>query len=120
MSFRHVQQRGFIMNTHHELIVVWTTIESTDQAERLAKTLVSESLAACVQIDGPITSHYRWAGQVQSTTEYRLAIKSSMAAWPRLRERLAILHPYDEPEILVTIVDHASDGYRTWAIDQTT
>lgn len=108
------------MNTNQPLIVVWTTIESTDQADQLAKTLVGESLAACVQIDGPITSHYRWAGQLQSATEYRLAIKSSMAAWSRLKERLANLHPYDEPEILMTVVDDASDGYRTWAIDQTT
>lgn len=108
------------MNTNQSLIVVWTTIESTDQADQLAKTLVGESLAACVQIDGPITSHYRWAGKLQSASEYRLAIKSSIAAWPRLKERLANLHPYDEPEILMTVVDDASDGYGTWAIDQTT
>lgn len=108
------------MNTNASLIVVWTTVESTDQADQLAKTLVGESLAACVQIEGPITSHYRWAGQLQSATEFRLAIKSSMAAWPRLKERLANLHPYDEPEILMTVVDDASDGYQTWAVDQTT
>lgn len=108
------------MNTNLSLIVVWTTVESTDQADQLAKTLVGESLAACVQIEGPITSHYRWAGQLQSATEFRLAIKSSMAAWPRLKERLANLHPYDEPEILMTVVDDASDGYQTWAVDQTT
>ncbi len=107
------------MSTKVPLVLVWTTVESTEEADHLAKTLVGESLAACVQVDGPVSSHYRWAGEIQSATEYRLAIKSTMDAWPRLKQRLASLHPYDQPEILMSVIDDASDGYRVWAIDQT-
>ena len=103
-----------------ELAMVITTVASAQDAESLAKALVDQSWAACVQIDGPITSHYRWAGKVEKTSEFRLLIKTSQAAWPKLHERLARLHPYEEPEIIKFAIDDASDGYRNWVIDQTT
>ncbi|QDT01744.1 Divalent-cation tolerance protein CutA [Rubripirellula lacrimiformis] len=108
------------MDESTALIMVTTTIESIDQANELAAALVSQSLVACVQIDGPIISHYRWAGEIRQSNEYRLTIKSSLISWPRLKSRLAKMHPYDEPEIIMTVVDDASDGYRSWVIDQST
>ncbi len=101
------------------LILVTTTVETIEQADELASFLISQSLAACVQIDGPVTSHYRWAGKVQQTVEYRLLAKSCSTTWPKLRDEISKRHPYDEPEIIMTIIDDASDGYRDWVIDQT-
>ncbi len=100
--------------------MVITTVASAQEAESLAAAVVDQSLAACVQIDGPITSHYRWAGKVEKASEFRLMIKTSQEAWPKLHEKLASLHPYEEPEIIMFAIDDASDGYRDWVIDQTT
>jgi periplasmic divalent cation tolerance protein len=108
------------MPDQNELAMVITTVASAQDAESLAAALVDQSLAACVQIDGPITSHYRWAGKVEKASEYRLLIKTSQSAWPKMLEKLASLHPYEEPEIIKIAIDAASDGYRNWVIDQTT
>ena len=102
------------------LALVITTVESANDAEELAQALVDQSLAACVQIDGPITSHYRWAGQVETAHEFRLVIKTSDSAWLALKEKLVKLHPYDEPEIIMLPIADVTDGYRDWVIDQTT
>ena len=101
------------------LILVISTVESREDADRLAAELVRQSLAACVQIDGPIESHYRWAEQLHKATEYRLMIKSQAAVWPRLHTALDKLHPYDEPEIIMIPVSDAAEGYRQWVVDQT-
>ncbi|MGB7326403.1 MAG: divalent-cation tolerance protein CutA [Rubripirellula sp.] len=108
------------MEQTQSLVLVITTVETADDAGVLSRALVGMSLAACVQIDGPIISHYRWAGEVQQSSEFRLMIKSSLSAWPQLRDQIAKLHPYDEPEIIMTIIDDSSEGYRNWVIDQTT
>jgi len=108
------------MSDSNALALVITTVQSASDAEKLAQALVDQSLAACVQIDGPMTSHYRWAGRVESTTEFRLLIKTSQTAWPALKEKLAKLHPYDEPEIVMLPIADVTDGYRNWVIDQTT
>lgn len=103
----------------HSLVLVITTVESATDASSLARSLVDQSLAACVQIDGPIISHYRWAGEVESKNEFRLMIKASFSTWPRLKEKLVKQHPYEEPEIVMLAVDDATDGYRDWVIHQT-
>ena len=107
------------MSDANELIVVISTTETRDEADRLAGELVERNLAACVQIDGPVRSQYRWAGQTHADEEHRLMIKSRLGVWPTLREKLGQLHPYDEPEIIMLPVTGASAGYRDWVIDQT-
>jgi len=107
------------MNGSSPLAIVLTTVESTKDADELARLLVDQSLAACVQIDGPIVSHYRWAGKVERAEEYRLTIKTTRDAWPRLQEKLAKAHPYDEPQIIMMGAADSSDGYRAWVVDQT-
>ena len=107
------------MSDDQDLILVISTVASAEDADRLATALVEQSLAACVQIEGPIHSLYRWAGKMESSQEFRLMIKSSRQTWPRLKEELAELHPYDEPEIIMLEVSDASEGYRKWVIEQT-
>lgn len=108
------------MDDSGQLAMVMTTVANENDADRLAHSLVDQCLAACVQIAGPVTSYYRWAGEVQKSTEFRLMIKTSCKAWPGLKAKLAKLHPYDEPEIIFIAINDASDGYRTWVNDQTT
>ena len=103
-----------------DLILVFSTVQSAEDADRMARELVAQSLVACVQIDGPVRSHYRWAGKVECAEEYRLLLKTSRKAWPQLKEKLLQIHPYEEPEILMLEVGEASAGYREWVIEQTT
>ena len=108
------------MNDLKNLAMVITTVESMQDADALAKTLLDQTLAACVQIAGPITSHYRWSGKLQQTSEYRVTIKTTVPAWPALKDRLVKVHPYEEPQIVMVEIADATDGYRDWVVDQTT
>ncbi|TWU41252.1 Divalent-cation tolerance protein CutA [Novipirellula aureliae] len=106
-------------STNPSIVLVLSTVGNSADAERLAKDLISQSLAACVQIDGPLISHYRWAGKVEQGEEFRLSIKTSLATWPKLRDRLQKEHPYDEPQIVMIPIVEATEGYRDWVIEQT-
>ena len=101
------------------LALIWTTIGSEEEGQRLAERLVGDRLAACVQVDGPIQSFYVWKGEKQVEKEYRLAIKTTSKNVELVMDCLSKHHPYEEPEILVTPVLEASEGYRKWVIDQT-
>ena len=101
------------------LAIVITTVESAEDADQLATTLLDRSLAACIQIDGPIVSHYRWHGKLERANEFRLMIKTSRAMWPKLQQAVTDLHPYEEPEIILLPIEDSSEGYRHWVIEQT-
>lgn len=101
------------------LRIVWTTVDRLDVARRLAASLLESRLAACVQIDSPIESHYRWEGRVEVDVEYRLIIKSRASLTAVLIDHLTQNHPYDEPQIVVTPVTDSASGYARWVIEQT-
>lgn len=96
------------------LVTVTTTVETRDAAASLAKQLVNERLAACVQI-ARIESVYRWDG-IQCDEEFRLDCKTTRDRSEALVAQLAAIHPYDEPEIILTPVE-ASPGYAAWAVE---
>lgn len=93
----------------------WTTVEKQEDAERLARGLIAESLAACVQVDGPIRSAYRWEGKVEWTEEFRLLVKFIPARGRALETWLMNNHPYQTPEWVVTRAEHVSEKYLSWA-----
>lgn len=97
--------------------IITTTAEKTTATE-LARRLIEGRLAACVQIDGPIESHYRWQGAVEQATEWRVTIKTSEAATEQVVAAVHRHHPYDEPEILVTPVVGGSPGYLRWLSEE--
>ncbi|XZE52501.1 divalent-cation tolerance protein CutA [Planctomycetaceae bacterium SH139] len=98
--------------------IVLTTTADQASATRLAEQLLSDQLAACIQIDGPITSHYRWQGKLETEQEWRLMIKTTAAASDELVAAILRLHPYDEPEILCVPVSSGSPGYLNWLAEQ--
>lgn len=75
-----------------------------DQADAIASTLVEERLAACVNLL-PVTSVYRWKGEICRDPEVTALIKVRADGVERLRLRLQALHPYELPEIVVLPVD---------------
>lgn len=101
----------------HEISTVTTTVGSGEQAEQMAKRLVDSRLAACVQIDGPIQSIYRWQAVIQDDREYRLVCKTLPSAVASLVELVRSQHPYEVPEILVLRCECSAD-YAQWLADQ--
>src|SRR5262249_32420838 len=97
-----------------ETLVVITTTETKDDAERLAHLLVERELAACVQVLPQITSIYRWQGKVEQATETLLLIKTTRAAYPRLETAIKENHSYQTPEIIALTVEAGSDEYVSW------
>ncbi|MEI7443992.1 MAG: divalent-cation tolerance protein CutA [Burkholderiales bacterium] len=91
-----------------DVTIVLTTVPDAACADRIARALVDERLAACVTALGPARSTYRWQGAVESAEELPLLIKTTADAWPALRERLRALHPYEVPEMLAW---RAADGW---------
>jgi periplasmic divalent cation tolerance protein len=101
-----------------ELILILTTVPDDERADALARALVDERLAACVNVHGPMASTYRWKGAVERDAERQLVIKTTRARLADLEVRLRGLHPYELPEFVV-LSANASDGYGAWVHDET-
>lgn len=97
------------------MLVAWTTVAEHADAERLATDAVAGNLAVCVQIDGPITSHYRWQGKAERSEEYRLCFKCLPERLDALERHVLAHHPYDTPEWLVVRAEHVGEKYLSWA-----
>ena len=95
------------------LVEVCTTCGSRDQAERLAERLVGERLAACVQVEGPITSRYVWEGRSERAEEWRCTCKTTAGSLAGCVAAIRRLHDYATPQIVVRSV-RASADYGGW------
>ena len=96
-----------------DLIVILTTMPDDERADALARTLVDERLAACVHVQAPISSTYRWKDAVERETERPLVIKTTRARQQDLETRLRALHPYELPEFVVLSAE-AGEAYGRW------
>lgn len=97
------------------MLIAWTTVAQRTDADRLAAEVVARNLAVCVQIDGPVTSHYRWQGKAESATEFRLTFKALESQAAALEQHVLATHPYDTPEWLVVSADRIGEKYLSWA-----
>lgn len=95
-------------------VVVLTTWPADREAAALAQILVSEGLAACVNVLPEMRSVYRWKGRVEDEAERQLVIKTAASRVDALRDRLSQLHPYEVPEFLVIESSGGSEGYLGW------
>jgi len=102
-----------------ECVLITTSLATRDDAHRIAGALLEERLAACVQVT-PIESHYRWDGALQQASELLLTIKTTAARVPAAEARIAALHSYALPELLVTPVIGGSAEYLAWIADAVT
>jgi periplasmic divalent cation tolerance protein len=94
--------------------IVLTTVSSIDEAKRIARALVEERLAACVNISPGVESIYRWQGAVEETSEVLLIMKTRVEKLTAIEKAVRRLHSYDVPEFLVLPVDHGSVAYLKW------
>lgn len=100
-------------------LVVLSTAPDEAVATEIAQCLVKEGLAACVNLADPSLSIYKWQGRLESETEVALTIKTCADRLSALAGRLASLHPYEVPEILVLDVASGSSAYLSWMHEQT-
>ena len=96
-----------------DLILILTTMPDDERARALARTLVEERLAACVNVHGPMTSTYQWKGTLEHETEHQVVIKTTRERLPAVEARVLALHPYQLPEFIVLGAD-ASEAYGQW------
>jgi periplasmic divalent cation tolerance protein len=99
-------------------IVVFVTAPG-GEAEGLARALVEERLAACVNIIGGVHSIYLWEGRVADDEEALLVIKTREALFEQLSERVRELHPYSVPEVIAVPLTHGLKAYTDWMGDST-
>jgi periplasmic divalent cation tolerance protein len=97
-----------------ELMVVLMTAGSQEEAERIAQVLVSEMLAACVNVVPGITSVYRWEGEVHRDSEWLLVAKSRRDVLDDLIRRVQALHSYDVPEVIALPLAGGNEAYLRW------
>jgi periplasmic divalent cation tolerance protein len=101
-----------------EFIVVYVTAGSPAEGDRLARALVEEHLAACVNRIGPVQSVYRWQGKVEQSEEELLIIKTRNSQFAALAKMIHELHSYTVPEIIALPIIEGSDGYLRWLGEQ--
>lgn len=94
-----------------EVVVVLSTAPDAETAGRLARTLVEEALAACVNVVPGVRSFYRWQGALHDDAEVLLVIKTCRDRLDALSERLRVLHPYALPEVLALPTSGGSGAY---------
>lgn len=96
-----------------ELLAVFTTVATREQADALARAAIAQRLAACVQVEA-IHSTYRWQGEVVSEPEQRLMFKTRRDRYAALEALLREQHPYKLPAIFALPVAEASADYAAW------
>jgi periplasmic divalent cation tolerance protein len=102
-----------------EICAVLTTAPDEGSAGKLARILVEEGLAACVNVIPGVRSIYRWEGALQDDSEVVLVIKSQQNRSQALAARIKDLHPYELPEVLVLPVSGGSAAYLDWIATET-
>jgi periplasmic divalent cation tolerance protein len=102
------------------VVLVLTTVPSLGLGDAIARALVDERLAACVNISAPMTSVYRWQGKVECETEHQLVVKTTTDRLVDVERRIKELHSYELPEFLVVEVNSGGDEYLKWIGAQTT
>src|SRR6202045_421976 len=94
--------------------IVLCTAGSEEEARKIARHVVEQRLAACVNIVPQIESVYRWQGKVETANEFLLVIKTTAGAFDNLRTTLTELHSYDVPECIEIAIEDGSAAYLEW------
>ena len=97
-----------------EKLLVFTNLPDRAAAQALAAALIEGRLAACVNVLAECTSVYRWHGQVESSAEVPVLIKTRAARYPEVEALIRSLHPYELPEIVALPIVDGAPNYLNW------
>ncbi|MGZ5006407.1 MAG: divalent-cation tolerance protein CutA [Methylobacter sp.] len=100
------------MPANHQII--FCTCPDKNTAETIARLLVTNSEAACVNILPGITSIYAWQGQIESAEEHLLLIKAHKDRYQAIEATIRSHHPYELPEIIAVPIEHGLPEYLKW------
>jgi periplasmic divalent cation tolerance protein len=98
-------------------VVILVTTATLREAKQIARHLVDEKLAACVNVSAPIRSIYRWEGKIADDREYQLFIKSTRDLFPEIKTAISTIHSYHTPEIVCLPIIDGSRNYLQWIGD---
>ena len=101
------------------VLLVLTNCPDVEVADRIARTIVEQRLAACVNRLAPVESVYRWQGTVERATEVPLLIKTTRERYAEIEQAIRALHPYEVPEIIAMPVSAGLASYLRWVADET-
>jgi len=101
------------------VLIVLTNCPDSGVADRIARSLVEQRLAACVNRLAPVDSVYRWQGAVERATEVPLLVKTTRERYTEVEEVIRALHPYQVPEIVAWPVTVGLPSYLRWVADET-
>jgi periplasmic divalent cation tolerance protein len=102
-----------------DFIQVSTTMATREVADTIARALLDNHLAACVQVVGPIKSTYWWQGVIEESEEWLCLIKTTQSLYDEVEQTISRLHPYKTPEIVATPIVNGSKSYLGWIRDET-
>jgi periplasmic divalent cation tolerance protein len=102
-----------------DFVIVLVTVPDDEVANRLAHTLVTEKLAACVNVLPGVRSVYAWEGEICNEGELLCLLKTRRELFPAVRDRVLSLHPYQVPEIVALPLVEGDDAYLAWLRDNT-
>jgi periplasmic divalent cation tolerance protein len=102
-----------------DIVTVYATFASDEEARRIARTLVEERLAACANVLGACLSIYRWKGSMEEAGEVAALFKTRAESAQLLIARLAELHSYDVPAAVVWPIAASLPAYAEWVSDET-
>ena len=91
--------------------IVLSTCSGTEEAERIARDLVENGVAACVNIVPGLRSLYRWQGRLETANEALMIIKATADKYPAIESRIKRLHSYDMPEVLALPISQGAAEY---------
>ncbi|KAJ1610577.1 putative CutA1 divalent ion tolerance protein [Cryptosporidium canis] len=100
--------------TELDVILIYISVSSQDEATLIAKTLVEEELCACASIVPQVRSIYKYQGKVHDENEAILLIKSTSQLFTTLKERVVQIHSYEVPEIIATPIKFGNEKYIDW------
>ena len=102
-----------------EIVTVYATFGSEEEARRIGRLIVEERLAACVNILAPCHSIYRWQSDIDEAAEHPALFKTSAARADALLARVASLHSYDVPAAVVWPIERSLGAYEDWVAQET-
>jgi len=99
---------------NNDYIIVLVTTASKQEAEEIVQHLLGDKLIACGNIVGPVTSFFRWSGNVEKAEEFLVLMKTRKGLFQRLSDVVKTLHGYEVPEILAVPIVEGSRDYMYW------
>lgn len=104
---------------NQDLVIGYCTVGSDEQAQKIAKILLEEKLAACVNTIPGLRSAYWWHGQIEEATELLLIIKTRASHTDEIIQVIKREHEYEVPEVIFIPIIKGSQEYLDWILDST-